>query len=787
MGTALTGLNQLRVLDVGQNRLKGPSLWDALRNCPLLMSLVASRNRLTDLPTFAGSVLLRELWLNGNVIRKLSSVAWMPNLQRLYLQDNSIDTIEPLWGCPALEVLDLSFNSISDLTQLRQLACFIHLRSLQLNDNPVSEHVEYVDTVLNAVPWLIELDNEAVGESTKSEVVKTIFLNVMRVIGMQYLHEKAARNEIISSVCEKPDEIQMVVIKCTTQNQSYQWFQHPTAISAGHNQDLEQHTLPLDTFRNGSAYWIILRAAVLEALQYDSIRSTLAASGLEHVNEKGLCLSTDVRAKLDVLCSLQMCSKQREKLLLASKDFSAERDDYVNTRKNDLEICLEEHVSFQNTSWAALTRKNEATNAIQALWKGRTMQKKIALLNRHKTKESFIKLQALWRGYSFRKKLKGAIASSKYIDNDTFDYGLVDEEHFFVDDNQFGCSKDIIVGSASSGQLQDVDCLLRCLLNRSNRTESKLGDEPEIKNELAQIADEWGFKSATTIKQFMKACRKIHKNDYCYLKSMQEFQVKEKDCQMNNNLLTERAIRDVFEVTSYITFGSEDAPLQYGLKAPLRSAITGKHMVTNPAKKGKTVDVYFQKEHPWVSDGDPYKDRMGYRELQPEKYKGFLSSDFTKRDEFSNTMRTNQYREMLEVDNKHSKKTLAAMTEQIAELADGKEEKRVPTRFEGPKYLYDIGKPGLAVTPHCSKCHHQTYYCQHRAAYCTNNLDIEKQKGGYQTASDEIGRHANSFGYTKPQFAHKPIIEDTFYRQKNIFFPAKTRTSFVQQANPVED
>lgn len=103
-GDALAGLACLRVLDVGQNKLKGRSLWDSLKNCPLLVSLVASRNRLSELPTHPGNVFLREIWLNGNAIRRLSCSAWLPNLRRLYLQDNSISCLEPLWGCPALEV-----------------------------------------------------------------------------------------------------------------------------------------------------------------------------------------------------------------------------------------------------------------------------------------------------------------------------------------------------------------------------------------------------------------------------------------------------------------------------------------------------------------------------------------------------------------------------------------------------------------------------------------------------------------------------------------------------------
>lgn len=47
--------------------------------------------------------------------------------------------------------------------------------------------------------------------------------------------------------------------------------------------------------------------------------------------------------------------------------------------------------------------------------------------------------------------------------------------------------------------------------------------------------------------------------------------------------------------------------------------------------------------------GCPYIDKNMYLESQPERYKGFLSSDFSKTDEFSNTIRTEQYRDQLKV------------------------------------------------------------------------------------------------------------------------------------------
>lgn len=47
--------------------------------------------------------------------------------------------------------------------------------------------------------------------------------------------------------------------------------------------------------------------------------------------------------------------------------------------------------------------------------------------------------------------------------------------------------------------------------------------------------------------------------------------------------------------------------------------------------------------------GCRYVDKWRYLESGQEKKKGFLTSDFSKRDEFSNTVRTLQWREQLAV------------------------------------------------------------------------------------------------------------------------------------------
>ncbi len=63
---------------------------------------------------------------------------------------------------------------------------------------------------------------------------------------------------------------------------------------------------------------------------------------------------------------------------------------------------------------------------------------------------------------------------------------------------------------------------------------------------------------------------------------------------------------------------------------------------------GKQYSHVFSPRHD-VLQGDKYVDRELYKEKQPEKKKGFLTSDYVKRDEFSNTIRTEQWREQLTV------------------------------------------------------------------------------------------------------------------------------------------
>eukprot|EP00976_Prorocentrum_cordatum_P115066 1195950-Prorocentrum_minimum.AAC.3 len=109
--------------------------------------------------------------------------------------------------------------------------------------------------------------------------------------------------------------------------------------------------------------------------------------------------------------------------------------------------------------------------------------------------------------------------------------------------------------------------------------------------------------------------------------------------------------KGVFNSSSYISFGTPDKPLPYGKKKgdKDRSSFLGKQFMTNPPKTGRLPEVYMDKQYPWISQNDKYFVQRKYSEIQKEKKKGFGTGDFRRRDEFANTIRTEQYRQQLDV------------------------------------------------------------------------------------------------------------------------------------------
>lgn len=187
-------------------------------------------------------------------------------------------------------------------------------------------------------------------------------------------------------------------------------------------------------------------------------------------------------------------------------------------------------------------------------------------------------------------------------------------------------------------------------------------------------------------------------------------------------------------------------------------------MMTQPSKQGKTTDVFFDKKHHWVSDGDEYVDRLKYRETQKEKKKGFLSGDFKRRDEYSMVFRTEQYREQLSGEDKLAKATLDAMEDEI------EDEPLLETNPTPKPHLYDlVYEKGDNNTTGASKIARDTKNKTH--------LSYEREFGSYRTTS--MIAHGPPEEFNKPTYARKPVVRDTFYRKTNIFFPSDAA------ANPI--
>ena len=171
-------LRWLRHLDLGRNQLTTVS--GVNFGClQLLQGLILYENQIADdtLPALH-NVLLKELWMNGNRIKKLSfygDSSWTPSLEGLHLHDNQIRSLSLLTSIPFVKSIDLSFNQIEDIGELSNLRACPYVEVFRCNDNPVADHPDYRSRVMLAFPRLRELDGEAVSERDHAQTRKKIY------------------------------------------------------------------------------------------------------------------------------------------------------------------------------------------------------------------------------------------------------------------------------------------------------------------------------------------------------------------------------------------------------------------------------------------------------------------------------------------------------------------------------------------------------------------------------------------------------------------------------------
>eukprot|EP00232_Nephroselmis_pyriformis_P003042 CAMPEP_0182912170 /NCGR_PEP_ID=MMETSP0034_2-20130328/37367_1 /TAXON_ID=156128 /ORGANISM="Nephroselmis pyriformis, Strain CCMP717" /LENGTH=233 /DNA_ID=CAMNT_0025048823 /DNA_START=66 /DNA_END=767 /DNA_ORIENTATION=+ len=229
---------------------------------------------------------------------------------------------------------------------------------------------------------------------------------------------------------------------------------------------------------------------------------------------------------------------------------------------------------------------------------------------------------------------------------------------------------------------------------------------------------------------------------------------------MNNNKTDSMALTGTFSVPGYITVGTKESPLEYPPKNHVRSCMKEKQFQTNPGREGKMPSGYFaqgyepeKKQHLWISNGDKFEDKMTYNDKQKVKHKGFLTSDFDKRDEFTKTVRVQQYREQLSQEEKFARKALA-----MNPLDDDEEPEPVKPRG----FLYDKVFE--------KEDHADGFSKQARDTQNPTLLSTKRAYGSVQTASMNVGYGIDHADHSKPQFARVPLVKSTFYRASGVPF-----------------
>jgi hypothetical protein len=212
---------------------------------------------------------------------------------------------------------------------------------------------------------------------------------------------------------------------------------------------------------------------------------------------------------------------------------------------------------------------------------------------------------------------------------------------------------------------------------------------------------------------------------------------------------TKKATADKPTPLSYTSIGDP----YNDIKSKPRAAYRGKQLQTNPPKNTSGGVGYFAK---MTYTADRYSDTMTYLKSQPlERRKmGFGSKDASKRDEFTTTTRTEQYREQLKFETL-TKPTAA----KEAWGEDTQKENTFPAGLKETKFLYDIGRSQeTAFDPKSSR---DTFY---NALMCKSRQRADRRTGGQFLSSLDYGDGVLDLdhGECKPQHGHHKATKQFF-------------------------
>uniref|UniRef100_A0A7S4NVG6 Uncharacterized protein n=2 Tax=Guillardia theta TaxID=55529 RepID=A0A7S4NVG6_GUITH len=115
-------------------------------------------NSIRDLGTAFKKLMV--LWMSRCNLQELDGISAFDSIKELYLAFNEISDLSPLVGCDTIEVLDLEGNAVTDISEVQFLVSCSNLSSLTLEGNPVSKLPEYHKQILEALPFLLTLDDQ---------------------------------------------------------------------------------------------------------------------------------------------------------------------------------------------------------------------------------------------------------------------------------------------------------------------------------------------------------------------------------------------------------------------------------------------------------------------------------------------------------------------------------------------------------------------------------------------------------------------------------------------------
>lgn len=153
-----------------------------------------------------------------------------------------------------------------------------------------------------------------------------------------------------------------------------------------------------------------------------------------------------------------------------------------------------------------------------------------------------------------------------------------------------------------------------------------------------------------------------------------------------------------------------------------------------------------------------YATATSYLSRQPlEKRKnGFGSKDAHRRDEFTNAIRTEQYRETLRKEQKILQKQRSPAHEELLQQIEEEKMSQNSTVSRSSSHLYDIGRS--LVTPFDPKSSRDTYYKFEAGA---------RSVGAFQPVSSDIGSTAWDVHYHPPEHGPKSYVKN-FYDKGHI-------------------